>query len=85
MNRTVERSNLHSRHLYQSKRKFVLYKTIESFFEFPFIFRVIHFFLKNVFLPDSLIFFRIRKLKKKTLYSFLDHEIPLLLIPVPVL
>ena len=31
-NRTVERFNLHSWYFYQSKRIFMLYKTIESFF-----------------------------------------------------
>ena len=42
--RTVERFNLHSWYLYQTKRNFVLYKTIESFFfEFHFSFRVIPF------------------------------------------
>ena len=41
-NRTVELCSLHSWYLYQSKQKFVLCETIESFFLIHFIFQVVH-------------------------------------------
>ena len=56
--RTVERFNLHSWCLYQSKRIRVLYETIESFFRFfLLVFKLYSFFLqKNAFLPKKLNF-----------------------------
>ena len=91
MNQTIERFNLHSWYSYQSKRNFVLYKTIEYFFSnLISVFEFYIIFQKNAFLPKKLkfqtaYFFQNSKIEKKTLYSFVDHKIPLLLIPISVL
>ena len=57
MNQTVERLNLHSWHLYQSKRNFVLYKTIESFFFEIHFFSEEWIFAQKNETPDGVIFF----------------------------
>ena len=86
----VERFNLHGWYVYQSKQKFVLYKVKEFFSNYIIHYTYYTFFQKNAFLPKKLkfktvIFLWIRKLKKKTLCNFVEHKIPLLLIPISVL